>query len=642
MESGDTKGLSPRSLALGTLLCLFISISTPYGVLWIQGSEMAENFATPAAILLFLILVLVNGVLKTIGRSHGIEPAELVTIYIMMSVACAIPTMGLTANLLPIMTGSSYYATPENEWAELIQPYIARWIPHDPDVVKYFYEGLPRGMAVPWRGWIGPLLIWLPFLVAVYAVMISMMLILGKQWVERERLLFPLAQLPLEMMKEDEGGSRLNPFFRSKLMWAGAAIPFAMGSWNALHSYYPFIHPIEVGWFLPILRQTTYLEFKIVFPVIGFAYLLNLNVAFSLWFFCIMGNVQTGIMRIIGWSIGPREPYCASSPSVSYQAMGAMIVLVLYGIWVARHHLRDVLRSAWRARPSIDEPDDAAVYRAAVCGIVGGSLIVILWLEMIGLRWYYTLIFLFAAFVLFTGLTRIIAEAGLACAKAPLIPQSFLIYGVGSTALGSVGLVALASTFAWSADLKTFVMASMANGLKLANTTGMKKRSVFLAAMVAILVSLVGSIWMTLKLGYKHGGINLQAWYFGGCPRVPFDYVTNIILNPVAVDIRRWSFAGGGAALMVFLMFMNHRFLWWPFHPIGFPIGNTLPLIHTWFSIFLAWLLKSAILKYGGPKLYSRLRPFFLGLIIGHVSVAAMWLVIDHFSGIRGNVVPFQ
>ena len=640
-----SSGITWRAFGIGAVLSFFISVFAPYATLMIKGSQMAENFATTGAMLMFFILVfVVHTILKAIRRDLGFSRSELVTIYTMMIVACAIPTMGLTANLLPVMSGVFYYATPENDWANLIQPHIARWIaPENPEwVVKYFYEGLPKGEAIPWGAWIKPLLAWLPFLMAVYVVMIAMMTILRKQWVERERLLFPLVRLPLEMIEEDEKGALLNPFFRNKLMWMGFAIPFLIGAWNGLHPYFHFIYPINLAWYLPILRRTTTLSFKVIFPIVGFSYLVNLNVAFSLWLFSILGNVQTGIMRMIGWSIGPREAYCASSPSVSYQAMGAMIVLVLSGLWMARGHLKDVLRKAYRKETPVDDLGEMMSYRMAVGSLLAGGLVIVGWLEMVGLNWVFTLIFLFAAFVLFIGLTRIVAEGGIAYAKSPLIPQMFLTYAVGSSTLGPVGLAALASTFVWSADIKTFVMASVANGLRLADTTRRNQRPLFWAVLAAILVSMVGSVWITLKLGYTYGGINLSGWYFGGCPRVPYEIMERLLLNPVSIDIRRWLFAGIGAAFMGFLMFMSHHFLWWPLHPLGFPVGNTLPLMHTWFSIFLAWLLKGVILRYGGPKLYKKVRPFFLGLIVGHLVVSGMWLVIDYFTGMSGNVVPFQ
>ena len=71
----------------------------------------------------------------------------------------------------------------------------------------------------------------------------------------------------------------------------------------------------------------------------------------------------------------------------------------------------------------------------------------------------------------------------------------------------------------------------------------------------------------------------------------------------------------------------------------GYPIGAVWIMDVIWFSIFLAWLIKTVILKYGGPRLYRTFRPFFLGLILGQFVAAGMWLVIDYFTGTVGNIV---
>jgi hypothetical protein len=76
---------------------------------------------------------------------------------------------------------------------------------------------------------------------------------------------------------------------------------------------------------------------------------------------------------------------------------------------------------------------------------------------------------------------------------------------------------------------------------------------------------------------------------------------------------------------------------WWPFHLLGFPISSAFGPM--WFSVFAAFLLKSAVLKYGGPTLYRRTLPFFLGLILGEIVPAGVWLVIDNFTGTSGNVL---
>ena len=62
-----------------------------------------------------------------------------------------------------------------------------------------------------------------------------------------------------------------------------------------------------------------------------------------------------------------------------------------------------------------------------------------------------------------------------------------------------------------------------------------------------------------------------------------------------------------------------------------------MPTYRVWFSVFIAWLLKAMILRYGGPRLYLRLRPFFLGLILGALGSGGIWLVIDALTGMTGN-----
>ncbi|MFP6645579.1 MAG: DUF6784 domain-containing protein [Candidatus Latescibacterota bacterium] len=72
---------------------------------------------------------------------------------------------------------------------------------------------------------------------------------------------------------------------------------------------------------------------------------------------------------------------------------------------------------------------------------------------------------------------------------------------------------------------------------------------------------------------------------------------------------------------------------------MGFPIGGNLLMNRVWFSVFLAWLLKKLILRYGGVGLYQRSQSFFLGLISGQALCNGLWLVIDYFTGKMGNPI---
>ena len=628
---------------MGAACSAFLGVGIPYVDILIRGSFIAVWTTTPAALFLFFLLVgIVNAALRTIHRKLSLDGPELVVVYIMMIVATTIPSRGMTGFLLPIVSSPLYYATPENDWANTIQPYFPDWMgPQSSEGVKYFYEGLPKGADVPWNIWIRPLLCWVSLLLSLYFVMICVMVILRKQWAERERLIYPMVQVPAEMIEEDRRGSRINPFFKRALMWIGFAIPFIVTSVNALHNYYPPIPPIRLNYVrVPLFRNTVTLLLHTSFPIIGFSYLINLDIAFGLWFFHLVNVVEQGIFNTMGIgrpepALGPYSSYM--SPIIIHQAMGAMIVLVLSGLWIARGHLRDVFRKAWKGDPSVDDSDEILSYRTAVFGGLIGLIIIGVWLNVAGLPAWIVPLFLFAAFVLFITVTRIIVEGGAAAMFPPMNAPDFIASGVGTPLLGPTGLIALGSTYIWATDILIFLMPSCANGLKLADRIRGRKRLLFWAMMLAIGIAIVTSVVTVLKLSYRYGGINLDRYYYGYAAHYPFDWITGRIISPSGPNLAGWLHTGVGALIMGLLIIVRHRFLWWPLHPLGFPVSCVFS--YMWFGTFVAWLIKSAILKYGGPKVYRSTRPFFLGLILGQFVAAGVWVLIDYFTGMTDNRV---
>ncbi len=122
---------------------------------------------------------------------------------------------------------------------------------------------------MPWDVWIEPLGYWAVLVIALYLVMISTMVILRRQWMERERLVYPLVQVPLAMAQSEEWGQALGPFFKTPIMWAGFALPVFVSSLNALHAYFNYIPAIQLVATVPIFRDTVGLIFRLSFPMVG-------------------------------------------------------------------------------------------------------------------------------------------------------------------------------------------------------------------------------------------------------------------------------------------------------------------------------------------------------------------------------------
>ena len=83
---------------------------------------------------------------------------------------------------------------------------------------------------------------------------------------------------------------------------------------------------------------------------------------------------------------------------------------------------------------------------------------------------------------------------------------------------------------------------------------------------------------------------------------------------------------------MGLLILARKLFFWWPILPVGFLIGN-LPSWAYWINVLLAWLVKRNVLKYGGPSLYGRTRPFFLGLILAEAVSKSLFPLLAMITG---------
>jgi len=640
-EPDTHNAFSARAILTGSILSLCIACGAPYGNMVIRGSYLALDFSTPGAIFLFFLLVgPLNFLAGKLHRRLALATPELLVVYAMLITASAIPTMGLSEYLLTIITSAQYFATPENEWASLIGFHVPSWIaPQDPAAIAWFYEGLPEGSSLPWRPWVEPLCYWALFVLSLYLVMISSMVILRRQWVERERLIFPIVQVPLEMVRKTEPGTR--PFLRNPVMWMGFALPLLVSSINGLHAYHAVVPTIQQVSTVPIFRDAVTLIFRLSFPMVGFSYLINLDIALSLWFFNLLAKFIQGAMGILGIASTQKLGIfgAASKPILAHQGQGAFFVLVFFGLWLARSHLRAVWRKAVTGDETVDDSQEMMSYRAALLCLVSGYLIMAIWLTLAGMPLWAALSTLALALAIFVGLTRVVAESGVAAAVSPLIASATLVSAVGSSVLGPAGMVGLAYTHVWGADIRTFVMASCIHSLKLSEGMGKNVRPLFWVMLLAIILSLIGSVWTILYLAYEYGGINLNGWFFGAGARAPFDFVAEKLKTPTEPSLEGWGNTLFGGGLMALLMIARHRLLWWPLHPIGYPISMVWLMDQLWFSIFLAWLFKLVIMKYGGPSLFRRAKPFFLGLIVGQFTGAGLWLVIDYLTGMSDNVV---
>ncbi len=631
-----------RAITVGALCALFVSVAFPYANLVLRGSRPANTSLPFGVVAICFVVAALGPLLRRVHHRLSLSRDDLLVVYLMVLIAAAVPTWGLIGQLLPIMTGAQYYATPENRWEDLLLPQVSPWMtPASPEVARQFYEGLPPGGRIPWGAWALPLTAWSVMAGAFYAATLGVMLLLRRQWVDRERLIYPLMRLPLALADTEKPGT-LPSILREPMLWVGVSLVLIPTIVNGLHFYIPSVPFIKLrhSFAIPIQRETLMLYLWTNFAVVGFSYVVSADLGFTLWFFALVAALQTPLMRLAGVSLGGKEIYCAGSPAVSNQAMGAMIFLVIAGLWAARAPLRESWLATWGQSPKTATGEDEATHsRTAVLLTLCGLFMMGAWLVASGVPMLPTVVFLGAAFVNFIALTRATLQGGVPVTRAALIPQSFTAYALGSPAMGPKGIAGLGYAFAWTADIRVIMMTFFGHALKLWSELRPRRRGLLLMAGLAIVIGAVGGTLTTLYFAYTRGGVSLSSWLFQGNPTSAFKYAAALIQTPAEPNFARFAYLAIGAGAMGTLTYLHRSFMWWPLHPLGFAVAATQPVQDLWFSILIGWCLKACTMRYGGYRSHRRLLPLLLGLVLGQSLGCAGWLVADAILGKTGNII---
>jgi hypothetical protein len=150
------------------------------------------------------------------------------------------------------------------------------------------------------------------------------------------------------------------------------------------------------------------------------------------------------------------------------------------------------------------------------------------------------------------------------------------------------------------------------------------------------------SIWTILQLGYNEGGLQLQRWWVEHGATQPARHTVGIEQGITTNYFANWIWFGLGAALTCGMMIARSRLVWFPLHPIGLLICVPFAMFSMWFSIFLGWMCKVLIMRFGGQDSYRKAMPLFLGLALGHIAMVVVWVAIDAWQGRTGHsILPF-
>jgi hypothetical protein len=184
--------------------------------------------------------------------------------------------------------------------------------------------------------------------------------------------------------------------------------------------------------------------------------------------------------------------------------------------------------------------------------------------------------------------------------------------------------------------MRNSVMSGSAHGMYM---TRSRRRGLFWAMLLGLVITYAAACLCAVWIGYRFGGANMDPWFYGNFPRLPWEWSGSAIGLHGPPSLARMAWAGAGAAIMTGLVLAQRTLFWWPLHPVGLLVCSSHMVRYFWFSVFMGWLIKVLLTTFAGPSSYRPARRFFIGSVMGCFLAGGIWAIIDTLVGGHGNAV---
>jgi len=644
-------GLSWRAVVLAGLFLVLSLIWIKIAGLVGHGAQLGESVPVVPAVGALLVLTLLLPLFRLLPRWLRLTRPGVLLIYAFLAVAVSMSSVGVARMLFPNSTALFYFDTTENNFSEF-QQYIPKWlIPgQDPEIIRQMYEATDNEptdvpgwvvswLVVPWSAWLVPLTMWTLLLLAAFIAMMSLMTMFRRQWVERERLTFPIVHLVMEMSGGDQPATALS-FFKNSAMWVGFGIAALYNVMNILNAWNPAVPAMGRQYDLGALF--TERPWSAIQPLgiawrpenIGLGYLVPTEITLSVWVFYLLLRLANVMATAIGY-----EP--AGFPYVQEQSFGAYLALGVFLIFVAREHLRHVWRRGILGDRSVEDSAEPMSYRGALIGLVIGVGGMMWWALAAGMAWWTAGIYFFLFLLFALVYARARAEAG--AAMVWLFPfyqhKKMMIYVGGSEVFyrhgGWSNLTIFSLLMFLSRGYFQSMMAYQIEATRIAEVGHIRQRVMTWWLVAALVLGLAGAYVIHLQAYYMHGanileGGTTQGGYRTRLAVTEYEELSSFMRGHTEPDRGRTGAAVAGVLVTTALIGLRTVFLRFPLHPLGYAMVTAYggPL---WGPFFIVWVVKTLVLRLGGMGMYRRLIPFFLGIVVGHFFTAGLvwgWLSI--------------
>lgn len=624
-----------RPLLLGILL-------TPFCAFWAQDQPIDRIFSLMVPpVALTIVVAVVNAAVRRIAPRLALQSAEIVVVYVMLSVACAMSGEWMDM-IVPQVYGYAIYADTNPRFTDRILPHVSELLFFkDAAALKDFKEG-GKPFAVFWAAlplWLPKVGMWSLFLLLLTGTMLCINALLREQWVAQEKLSFPIVQIPLALAEEGGEGS----LWRSKLLWAGFATTFVIDMLNGFSFLYPSLPHVNIRflgdmtrWFsAPPWNQTGWTPIGLFPYVSALGAFVPTDLLFSLLFFFFVRKGQQIVAYVWGNEQGTfgGGGLVPSAPYFSEQSWGAFLGMFVTSMWLARPHWKKV----WQA---IETGRDASVaqgnvpYRGAFFGLLGCLAGLGVFGMAVGLPFVLVVLYTAVYLAFSVAVTRLRAQLGAPTHEMAFMgPHQLILDAHGSAGLPPELVTRTMTTFHLMNRIhRTHAMPTLLEGQYLADRANLSQRAMWVALLLAIVIGSVGGHLAHIWLGYRWTPVSWVSGESGGVistiqstPRPP---------NPTAMGA-----VGIGALVVWTLDFIRFRVPGFWLHPAGYALAMNFGVDYYWFGLLIVLVAKVFLQRYWGIKGTGWLRQVAIGLILGEFAAELIWAT---FSMVNDRQITYS
>ena len=566
-------------LLVSALLCVVQAFLAIYGNDVIGGSLTGNLLAPFAFLVLFVFVLGVNPILGRTGLIRPLNRAELMAVLFALLVTSGVSRAGLTSMVVPtvVTPHNQNWNTPQRGWSEHLIPQLnpALYIDDQEQIAKFNEGWGPITMmkdgqditlrkppptagwgervtywralisTIPWATWAKPLAYWMIFVVGFYGVFYCLCLTVIDYWSNREKLIFPHVQVATLLLPTVEQSSgRIPPFVRAPQFWLGFAIVFAFVAWQdaaalqLVGSLTRLPQGLNTATISALLQGTMFegasgpwnnysLSFSFGFLAIGIAFLVPLEISFSIWFYylAVMFMMVVGVWMGFGQTMAdfPSDNLWQNNP---ISALGGGALFLFGGVCLYRSVKDYVLQSSgrpWNQKISILTPP---------LGLAGFMLLLVEWFSWNNLPLVWGFVLVGTLTVISLSIMRLTAEAGIH--SIHLYTGFFHVYMVFELgrllspliAAAMLPICAVFFLYYW-----TPLGPNLLNATRARAEVAAGRARFHLNIISSIAITIVFSLGFAIFMAYLMGANAKHPWFYNRVPQQIFDQALNLAVS---------------------------------------------------------------------------------------------------------------